>query len=234
MASINPRTAEGGSILFLFLKEGQLPEDTKLVRKITSQSQYFVILDGVLYFVDHMCSNRSRIVVPLSLSHSLIQEHHSGCLSGHFTAGKLNRTMSNHWWWERMYTDVFEYVKSCPHFSIVTGAGRKHKAPLVPIAVQRPFQVDIMEMSITTKGNRYTTVFQDFFSKWPMEYAAPDQKALRLVRLLVEEVIPFCGVPEALLSDRGANLLSFLMTDVCKSMGNKKLNTTSYHPQCVG
>ena len=39
-------------------------------------------------------------------------------------------------------------------------------------------------------------------------------------------------MPEALLSDRGANLLSHLMTSVCQLLGVKKLNTTSYHPQC--
>ena len=37
-------------------------------------------------------------------------------------------------------------------------------------------------------------------------------------------------MPEALLSDRGTNLLSHLMTDVCKLLGTKKLNTTAYHP----
>ena len=45
---------------------------------------------------------------------------------------------------------------------------------------------------------------------------------------------PFFGVPEALLSDRGINLLSHLMLDVCKLLGIKKLNTTAYHPQCDG
>ena len=65
-----------------------------------------------------------------------------------------------------------------------------------------------------------------------MIYAVPDQKASRIVRLLVEEVVPFCGVPEALLSERGTNLLSHLVQDVCKLLGIMKLNTTSYHPQC--
>lgn len=50
----------------------------------------------------------------------------------------------------------------------------------------------------------------------------------------MDEIIPFCGVPEALLSDRGTNLLSHLMCDVCELLGVKKLNTTAYHPQCDG
>ena len=42
------------------------------------------------------------------------------------------------------------------------------------------------------------------------------------------------GVPEALLSDRGTNLLLHLMLDICSLLGIEKLNTTSYHPECDG
>ena len=42
------------------------------------------------------------------------------------------------------------------------------------------------------------------------------------------------GVPEALLSDRGANMLASVVQDVCTLLGTTKLNTTAYHPQCDG
>ena len=67
-----------------------------------------------------------------------------------------------------------------------------------------------------------------------MVFPVPDQKAERLAKLLCEEIIPLFGVPEALLTDRGANLLSHLMLDVCASLGIEKLNTTAYHPECDG
>jgi len=94
--------------------------------------------------------------------------------------------------------------------------------------------VDIMELPKTLRGNKYVVVFQDLLSKWPMVFPVADQKAITLVKLLVEEVVPFMGVPEALLSDRGTNLLSTLMLDVCEKLGIQKLNTTAYHPQCNG
>ena len=89
-----------------------------------------------------------------------------------------------------------------------------------------------MEVPTTERGNRYILVFQDFLTKWSMVYPMPDQKSLRIAELLVNEVIPQFGVPESLLSDRGTNLLLHLMTDVCRLLGIKKLNTTSHHPQC--
>jgi len=75
---------------------------------------------------------------------------------------------------------------------------------LKPLPVSQVFQivgVDIMELPKTQRGNRYVEIFQDFLSKWPMVFPVADQKAITLVRLLVEEVVPFMGVPEALLSD---------------------------------
>ena len=75
---------------------------------------------------------------------------------------------------------------------------------------------------------------QDFFTKWPLVFPIPDQKTHRIIQLLVEELIPVFGVPESLLSDWGANLLSHLMKDICAQLGIHKIKTTSYHPQCNG
>ena len=77
-------------------------------------------------------------------------------------------------------------------------------------------------------------VLQDFLSKFSFVFPVPDHKTERLTRLFVEQVVPLFGVPEVLLSDQGSNLLSHLKTSVCQLLGVKKLNTTSYHPQCNG
>ena len=71
-------------------------------------------------------------------------------------------------------------------------------------------------------------------TKWPLVFPVPDQKATRIVQLVAEEVVPMFGVPEALLSDRGTNLLANVIMDVCSLLGITKLNTTAYHPQCNG
>ena len=67
-----------------------------------------------------------------------------------------------------------------------------------------------------------------------MVYAVPDRKTDRITKLLSEEIVPFFGSPEALLSDQGTNFLSDLMLNVCISLRITKLNTTAYHPECDG
>ena len=166
-----------------------------------------------------------------------MEESHSGPMGGHFSGNRLFNALSRHWWWEGMYSDVTHYAKNCPECAIVSGGGRVNRPPLHPNPVQRPFQivgVDVMELPKTVQGNKLVLMFQDFLTKWPMIYHMPDQKASRISKILVEEVIPFFGVLESLLSDRGTNLLSFFMLDICQLLGIKKLNTTAYHPQCDG
>jgi len=101
--------------------------------------------------------------------------------------------------------------------------------PLCPIPPFQIMGVDIMALPKTSKGNQYV---QDFLLKWPMVYALHDQRTHRIVKILVEEIVPIFRVPEALLSDRATNF--FISFDVCAMLGIQKLNTTAYHPQCNG
>ena len=91
-----------------------------------------------------------------------------------------------------------------------------------------------MELPLTKSRNRYAIVFQDFLSKWPFIFTAPDQKANRLAHLLTKEIIPVFDMLDTLLSGRGTNLLSHIMIDGCELLGNTKLNITAYNPQCDG
>ena len=235
--SVEQRRDTQLAVMFDFLERGILPENDKLARKIANQAPSYAIESGVLYYLDTKQHSCKRVLVPHHLRERIMEQYHSGPLGGHFAGNKLYRSLMNHWYWEGMFSDVQQFCKSCPQCVIVSGSGRRNKPPLHPIPVQRPFQivgVDIMDLPITQQGNKHVVVFQDFFTKWPLVFPVSDQKAVTLVELLTKEVIPFFGVPEALLSDRGTNLLSHLMRDTCALLGIEKLNTTAYHPECNG
>ena len=101
------------------------------------------------------------------------------------------------------------------------------------MAISNPWRRYHGFLRFTEAGNQHV-VFQDFLIKFPIVVPIQDQKAIRIARLLVEEVVSLFGVPEALLSDRDTDLLSHLMQGLCKILGIKRLNTTAYHPQCDG
>ena len=77
-------------------------------------------------------------------------------------------------------------------------------------------------------------MFIDYLTKWVEAFAVADQTAETIARLFVEGVVCRHGAPQELLSDRGANFLSDLVSEVCKLFDVKKLNTSGYHQQTNG
>ncbi len=169
----------------------------------------------------------------------LMQENHAGSLSGHFAAKGMYETMARLYWWHGMYGDIHRFVRGCLTCASHGGTGRRHQAPLKSIPVGGPFDRiggDIMEMPQTERGNRYVVVLIEYLTKWVEVYATSDQTSETIARLLVhvDQVVCRHRVPGVLLLDRGANLLSELIRDVCSLLGMQKINTTAYHPQCDG
>lgn len=107
------------------------------------------------------------MVVPEHLQGRIMQESHRGPMGAHFSGNRLFNTLARHRWWEGMYADTINYVRNCPECLVVSGAGRVATPPLHPIPVDQPFQivgVDIMDLPVTTRGNKHVLVFQDFLT----------------------------------------------------------------------
>jgi transposase InsO family protein len=108
---------------------------------------------------------------------------------------------------------------------------------LTPIPVGGPFHrvgVDVLQLPLTRNGNRYVVCFVDYLTKWVEAFPVSDQRAETIANLFIEHVVCRHGVPEQLLSDRGANFLSDLLQGVCAILGVDKINTSGYHPQTDG
>ena len=135
-----------------------------------------------------------------------------------------------------MRQDIRIWCRSCMTCA-TRQVGCPIRPPLVPLPVSGAFDrvgVDVIQFVKSRNGNKYAVVFIDYLTKWVEAFAVPDQSALTIAKLLVEEIISRHGVPRELLSDRGTNFLSKLMQEVCGVMGVNKVNTTAYHPQGDG
>ena len=110
-------------------------------------------------------------------------------------------------------------------------------APLQPVIASKPWElvaVDILKVPMSSSGNQYILVAQDYFSKWPFARAMPDQKADRIVKILRDEVFTLVGPPCKLHSDQGRNFESHILSDLCKAFHVAKSHTTPYHPMGDG
>ena len=153
-----------------------------------------------------------------------MKETYCSLMGAHFSRNQLFNTLARHWWWEEMVAGAVHYVRNRPECTTISGGRRVLRPPLHPVLVNKSLQIvgaDIMELPKTVQGNKYVLVFQDFITKWSMVNPIPDQKSQQIAEILVQEVVAFFGVPENLLCNWGANLLSNLMMDICKLLGFK-------------
>ena len=163
---------------------------------------------------------------------------HDDPTGGHFGTVKTYEKLHTRYYWRKMFSDVNHWCRNCCDCAMRKSPRNKHKAPLLPIPVQDAFDrlaCDIIGPFPPSKlGNRYVVVFSEYLTKWVEAFPVPSIEAPVIARLLVDEIFTSLGAPRTLLSDRGSNFLSSLVTEVCRLLNTKKVNTTAYHPQTDG
>ena len=222
------------SDIMTYSETGDLPQDKRRAHELVLTSSMFTIQNGILNKVEK--DKTLRIVPPSRDRQKLFMEVHQGPFSGHLREAKIHGQLSKHYWWPHTRKDISHWCRACLTCAS-RNVGSPARPPLTPIPVGGPFDrvgVDVLQLPKTARGNKYAIVFVDYLTKWPEVFAAPDQTALTISKLFVEEIISRHGVPNQLLSDRGPAFLSRLLLSICECMGIKKVNTSAYHPQCDG
>ena len=148
-------------------------------------------------------------VLPEALHQKAMSLYHDSPTAGHQGTLKTLERIRQEAYWVNMAQDVDRHCREC-----VTCQKAKLPMPvrstLTNIPIGRPWQmiaIDILEVPVSTKNNRYLLVIQDYFTKWADKRPLKDQTA---VRIKAELVKLFCtyGIPEIVHSDQGRNFES--------------------------
>jgi len=117
-----------------------------------------------------------------------------------------------------MSCDIKMWCKQCTPCDSRWSPTPHQRAPIKTIVATEPFQkvaADILELPITSRGNRYVLVVQDYLSKYVNLYAIPDQHAITVAKCLFENFICKHGIPEMLHTDQGRQFESDLVKHLC-------------------
>ena len=88
----------------------------------------------------------------------------------------------------RQHCHLVQVMSSLCHAPV----GHAVKPCLTPIPVSGPFDhvgIDVLQLPKSSRGNQYAVVFMDYLTKWPEVFAAMDQTALTIAKLLVEKLL---------------------------------------------
>lgn len=136
-----------------------------------------------------------------------------------------------------MYADIKTFIRKCETCNAFKYSVKKNALlkPIEVVDVWHTVGVDIVgPLPETLLGNKYIVVFVDYLSKWPEAFALKNATTYEIANVFVTEILTRHGSPAILLSDRGTNFLSEMMSNVLAFLKIDKKTTTSYHPQCNG
>ena len=220
-----------------YLKDGTLPQNYGEAQRVLVQGKkgYYAV-DGILYYESSDVPGRHRLVVPKHLQEKIIDEHHDSCFSGHFAPRRMKQRVSQYYHWDSMNAQIYKKYASCIVYASVEGQGFRGEPPLVNIPVGGVFEcvgMEFVELDLSSSGNRYALVFQDYLSKWPEVYAVSNRKAETVAECLLD-VIWKHGVPMRIIHDRAAEFLSNVLQETAQLIGIEQLPTSGGHPQTDG
>lgn len=174
-------------------------------------------------------------VLPSSMQQTTMYRCHNSPAAGHQGADKTLNLLKSEAYWVNMAADVEKYCRecvTCQHSKLSLPT----KAPLVSMPIGNPWQmvaVDILSVPVSTQGNRYLLVVQDYFTKWADAIPLPNQKAPTITSALIK-LFSTMGMPEIVHSDQGQNFESMILKQSLDAFGISKSHTTAYHPEGDG
>ena len=175
-----------------------------------------------------------QIVLPESVVPVVLKQLRDDSLGGYFGVEKTLGRVRERYYCHKSTVDTTEFIRTCDTCQRRTGHKPTPRAMLESVPIEGPFEMiamDILELPLTTKGNRYALVVSDYFTRWPEAFALKDQKAETVARTFVDGVVSRHGIPSVLHSDQGPNFESSLIKEMCHLLGITKVRTT---PQCDG
>ncbi|UYV66544.1 hypothetical protein LAZ67_4002015 [Cordylochernes scorpioides] len=215
------------------------------IRKIadklqSSPNNSFVKIDNTLYRKNYDPMGKPWLfVVPRHLRQELLKNFHDSPTAGHLGFTKTYDRIRKKYYWPGMYRTVRRYVAHCSDCQ-----RRKHQ-PQLPSGHLQPIPVpevafekvgmDLLGRFPTSEGgNRWIIVCTDYLTKYAITKALPTSESMEVAKFFIEDVILKHGAPRELITDRGRNFTSSMISDLNNQCRITHRKTTAYHPQTNG
>ena len=210
------------------------------LKKLWTEFNRLSVVGGLLCRTVHSVptgEEQVQVVIPPALVPELLQHLHGGPAAAHFSAERVWEKARRSYYWPFMLRDIRQWCEQCVPCQTRRCPVPKQRAPMGGSQASRPMQriaADILELPLTSRGNRYVLVVADYFTKYVEIYALPDQTARTVARCLFDDFVLRHGVPEVLHTDQGRQFEAEVIQRLCQMLGIKKTRTTAYNPKSDG
>jgi hypothetical protein len=185
-----------------------------LEKEGNSGTPSYVLIDELLHYRDQ---ETNVLVVPQTLREQLMLQYHDASMAGHLSAPRVLAKLKNKYYWSTIRKDVQNWCKACRICASHKRPKKYIKAPLKPLSLkdhllQSPWMF-WPQAQIHCREQIHLSLY-GLPEKYPECFVIEDQTADTIACILVEEIICRYGAPKQLLTDRGTNFMSEVMSKV--------------------
>ena len=241
IASLQKTCTEVGQI-YNYMVKGQLPDNKSEQQKLIISSEKYVIRDNILYhFFDAQSKKNKRredsfsqLVVPKCLRADVIHAYHD--CNAHLGFDKTYAAIRSKYYLPKMYVDIDLHVRTCDTCQKSKRNYGNNKASLKPLPVpSHPFfrlHIDILgPLTPSTEKHIYILLVVCAFTGWCECFPLKSQESSVIAQILYSEIFYRYGFPDVIVSDRGRNFMSRLVSALCELFQIKRHFTSSFHAQ---
>ncbi|GFU41776.1 transposon Tf2-8 polyprotein [Trichonephila clavipes] len=208
-------------------------------------SNYFINGEGLLCHLSKRPSRsprsnttRKQVCIPHCPKARILESIHSE-YGGHLKFFKTYHRLSENFFWQNMYKDTKNFVRSCTVCLSRKNAFKIPPAPHQPVEQsQEPGEtchIDIFgPLKTTPKGNSYVLSMIDAFTKYIHIVPLPDIKSSTISKAFFDNYIVHRGCPHKLVVDNATYFKSSEFVEFCRVMGIHKRHISSYSAHVNG
>ena len=190
--------------------------------------------EGLLQYKHH---NRYCVILPSELRQEIISACHADWATGHFGIYKSHQRILERYWWPTLFKDIKEFVENCSLCLRVKPQQKQQGRMGIRPWPSKPLHlisIDfLVNLPITSRGNRHLLVINDHFTKFIKLYPVKDRTAPTIAKCIVDFCLTF-GIPYRLYSDMDPAFEAQLFQEIMKGLGIHKVRTCGYRPNANG
>jgi hypothetical protein len=198
----------------------------------------FCINDNLLFWTNPIglllrCVNQEEV------AKVMCELHNSECRGHHYWKTTTHKILRSGYYWPSLFSDVYEFVKTCDKCQRFEGKKQLKSLPLKPIVVTGPFQqwgLDFIgEIHPPSSGqHRWILVATDYFTKWIEAIPTQNANHTVIIKFLQENIFARFGCPKRLFTDNAAAFKDKHLVKLCEEMGIQLVHSAAYYPQGNG
>ena len=204
----------------------------KAARKYLLQFDRLVLKKGVLHQI--YISNdvkTHQLVLPLEYHETVLHMLHDDY--GHQGLDRTLALVRERFYWSMMNHDATEYDTNCHRCHVAKGHYTGPHTQQGLLVVNNPLDllcIDFLKVDPSRDGKENILVLTDAFTKFSQAFVTNNQKALTIVKVLVENWFYVYGILARIHSDKGQSFENAIISQLYSMYNIKQFMTMPYNP----